>query len=319
MTAIAKKTLIKQTNLAAALREHMDRKSRGGELQILKHMLKSMEISTAALSLPKLGSAPLFLGLSCAMTGIHSGDSAAGIVGPNLAGLIESLTQGVVTAVMPNAGLAERRLLNMVCTLAYSSLICLALNAAAKGIGRLPTNLEAADVKLVNFFTFELAMRLLNSTSALKDSFAVCLEACGASKKAQAIGATLLAQTGMVLAILAGSGKGGMNSAGYIVEEEKGYLKRGANAAMAAIAGLEGMGSINPALSIAISQLKIALNESSQEDVMQALNSLLEISGASLEGLMADIKLLNQVNSTLTWAVDHRHEEESLTGIINVI
>lgn len=318
MTITSSETLSQRSDRLSALHKSMERKSAGADLQILKPLLKAMESTTAALSLPNVGSAPLFLGLSAATIGIYSDESAAGIIGPGLAKVIQALSDGVLDTVIPNIGGGGKKFLTMLCLASYSFITCLASQTASHGVGQFPSTLEAADLKLARFFAFELSLKLINSSSALKEAFAVFIKACGGDKEAQRIGASIFAGVAQLLIILVGS-KEMQKPANYLVAEERIYLKQGVLAAAEAVAKSESEGTINPTVAVAVNQLRIALENNNELAFMEALNDLLEDLNTSLDVVLNDLQQLQRVASMINHVTGHSHDQDSFTGIMNVI
>lgn len=318
MTTTAHTALSQRASKLSSLHKAMERKSSGSELQILKHLLKTMEITTAALSLPKAGSAPLYLGLSAATIGIYTGESETGIIGPGLAKVIHALTEGMSGTMMPGVSESGKQFLAMLCLTSYIFITCLASRTANQGVGQFPSSLEEADLKLARFFAFELSLKIVNSSSALKEAFAVFIEACGGDKTAQNVAASVFAHIGQLLIILAGS-NAGRKSANHLIAEEEIYLKKGLHAAAEAVAKSEREGSINPAVAVAVNQLRIALDDHNETAFMDALNELLESLDTSLEVLINDLQQLHRIATMVIDVTGHSHDEDSFSGIINVI
>lgn len=318
MTTTANTTLSQRASKLSNLHKAMERKSSGSELQILKHLLKTMGITTAAFSLPKVGSAPLYLGLSAATIGIYTEESATGIIGPALAKVIKALTEGMSNTMMPGVSEGGRQFLAMLCLASYVFITCLASRTASQGVGQLPNSLEEADLKLARFFAFELSLKIVNSSSALKEAFAVFIEACGGDKTAQKVAASVFANIGQLLIILAGSNEG-RKPANYLIAEEEVYLRQGIHAAAEAVAKSEREGSINPTVAVAVNQLRIALDDHNETAFMEALNELLESLDTSLEVLLNDLQQLHRISTMVIDVTGHGHDEDSFSGIINVI
>lgn len=317
MTTTVNTTLSQRTDKLSSLYKAMERKSYGNELQILKHLLKAMETTTAALSLPKAGSSPLFLGLSAATIGIYTSESATGIIGPSLAKVIQSLASGLSDATMPGVGVGGQNFLAMLCLASYTFITCLASQTVSQGVGQLP-EMEAADLKLTRFFAFELALKLVNSSSALNEAFKIFIESCGGDKTAQRIGAAILTQVGQLLIILAGSQEA-KKPADHLISEESIYLRQGLNAAAEVVAKNESEGIINPALAVVVNQLRIAVDNNNEAEFIESINDLLESLGTSLEALLIDLQALQRVASMIVHVSGHSHDEDSFTGIMNVI
>lgn len=318
MTTTANNLFSERADKLSSLHKAMERKSSGDDLQILKHLLKAMGVATEALSLPKMGSAPLYIGLSAATIGIYSTESATGIIGPALAKILKAIDTVFSCAIMPEGGIGKQKFLMMLCLATYTSMTCLAAQASGQGVGRLPKNLEAADLKLARFFTFELALKLANSSLVLKEAFTVFIEACGGNKTAQRVGAAILAQIGQLFIILAGS-KEAEKPANYLVADEGIYLRQGIQAAAEAVAKSESEGTVNTVVAVAINQLRIALDEHNETAFMEALNDLLESLDTSLEEVMIDLQEIQRFANMIINATSHSHNDESLTEIMNVI
>lgn len=318
MTTTANAALSQRASKLSSLHKAMERKSSGSDLQILKHLLKTMEITTAALSLPKVGSAPLYLGLSAATIGIYAEESATGIIGPALAKVIKALTESMSSTMMPGANEGGKQFLAMLCLVSYVFITCLASRTASQGVGQFPSSLEEADLKLARFFAFELSLKIVNSSSALKEAFAVFIEACGGDQAAKNIAASVFAQVGQLLIILAGANEG-RKPANYLIAEEEVYLKQGIQAAAEAVAKSEREGNINPAAAVAVNQLRIALDNHNETAFVDALNELLESLNTSLEVLLSDLQQLHRVAAMVIDVTGHSHDEDSFSGIMNVI
>ncbi|MBA3816318.1 MAG: hypothetical protein H0X29_07335 [Parachlamydiaceae bacterium] len=317
MTTTTNATLSQRADKLSNLHRTMKRKSIGSQLQILKHLLKAMEISTTAMSLKQKGSAPLFLGLSVATIGIFKSESALGIIGPALEKIIRALGEGM-KVIMPNVSMGGQQFLSMLCLASYTFIACLASQTASQGVGPLPKSLEGVDLKWARFFSFELCLKLMNSSSALKEAFTVFIDACGGDKIAQRVGASILAQIGQLLIILAGSRESN-KPANYLVSDEGIYLKQGVRSAAEAVLKSESEGIVNSALAVAVNQLRIALDDNNETAFMEALNDLLESQDTSMEELLKDLQELQRTASMIVHVTGHSHDEDSFTGIMNVI
>lgn len=320
MNNTAKTTMSLQAKEIAILRESMERRSTGNDFQILKNWLKAMEVVTGALSLPHTGSAPLFLGLSIANIGIRSADSSGtGFIGPSFSKLIDKLLDGFFTSMMPEADRAKREFLTMVTTATYTFMITLAIQTSTQGVGKFSKEMETVDLKQTQFFAFELVVKLINSAAVPFEWFKLVIEACGGNKKAQEIGAPILAQIGNLLMIIAGSLEGKKPPYELISEEAK-YLNKGIKAAIAAVTTQESGGHSEHAIvaSLAVQQLLLALERHDTENFMEALSGFLESLGTSQNALTADIQRLRLIPNLITYLSEHAHDEELLTGIVNM-
>lgn len=117
--------------------------SHSREMQVLISSLKAMATIAGSLSLPYTGSAPLYLGLSIATTGIDSSTSQTGVIGRSLRTSIDTLIDGIVSTTMPNSNPAERKFLNMLTTLGFATAVGLSFQAAVTDFGPLPVNENA--------------------------------------------------------------------------------------------------------------------------------------------------------------------------------
>lgn len=311
-------TIIRQqAKEIATIREGLDRRHTGNDFQILKNLLKAMETVSGSLSLKYAGTAPLFMGLSMASIGLKCSESETGIIGPSLDKLIDRLVTAITAALIPEANQAQRDFLIMATTATYILMTTIAIQTATQGLGKFSKEMEQIDLKLARFFSYELALKFINSTTAPVEWFTLIIEAAGGNKKAQEIGAPLLGQAGNLLMIIAGTEEGKRASYDVLSEERK-YLNKGVHAAITALASISEINDQTKAASIAAQQLLMALEQQNNEHFIDALSTLLESQGTSLSSLIADIKRLRIIPHLITYLSEHTQDEEVLTGIINI-
>lgn len=315
----AKTTVLQRAKEIAGMREGMERKGTGDDFQILKNLLNAMEMVTGSLSLPNGGTSPLFLGLSIASIGLRSSESDTGIVGPSLSLVIDRLIDGFASTLMPEADKAKRDFLTMTTTATYILMIALALQSTSRGIGKFSKEMSPIDLKQTQFFAYELVLKLINSTDTAQQWFKMVIEVAGGNKRAQEIGGPILGQIGNLLMIIAGTEEGKKPAYDLISEEAK-FLNKGIHAAIAAAATKENseLSEQGTAASLAIHQLLLALEQHNQEDFMEALSALLESLGTTLNALITDIQRLRLIPNLMAYLTEHAHDEEALTGIINI-
>ena len=128
----------KAANQLAAIKSQMDRVSLGSDLQVMRSSINALEIIATALSLPNTKSAPLFLAMSMAAIGLYTSDSIYGILGTNYQSLVDNVTNGVITGLMPNNSKAGKEMLALQVAISLPLFIGISALALNPGYGICP-------------------------------------------------------------------------------------------------------------------------------------------------------------------------------------
>lgn len=303
------------------MHSQLQRSGLGDDLQLLNPMLKAMTIMTAALSLPHTGSASLFLGLSIASIGLK-GDSATGLTGNTFHSLTENVTNGILASLMPNANFGERQMLQLGTTVGLAVLVAIASRSVEGGIGVFPEGDTPTETKSAQFFAFELALLLANSSGSLNDTAKILVETSGGDDAAQAAAGPILGQLATLLMIVAAT-RQGHQPLSHLVEAQRQYLEEGLSAAQQALEEKSDETERNEKASItavAVKLSQIALEQKEFDAFVDAYSSLLESLDTSLDNLTADIDSLRSTAAqTASHLTGHEGDDQPLTGIQNVV
>jgi hypothetical protein len=148
----------------------------GDDLQMLKPMLKTVQLAVDSASLDKV-SPSLFLGMSMASTGINASESSVGIVSKPMQSLVSTLSSGLQENGLKKASHGEKQLLPLL----MNSLF---LSAAA-----LPLAVKAEDGRPL---LSDLSIRLMVESRSLQATTDAIAYVSGAqAKEARAISASL--------------------------------------------------------------------------------------------------------------------------------
>lgn len=305
----------------------------GGSLQILHSTMHAMTAVADSLSLFKTGSGSLFLGLTLSSIGLKTADSEAGIIGNSLGKVFETLANGLMTSLIPNATTAGSRLLEMSLTTGFTSLIGLAALAINPGFGVFPGK-DPITVKSSRFFAFELALLLLNSSGILKSLITPSLQASGASDKTITTANDILSQFANLLLISAGTRDGRQNPA-YLCESTHKYLEKGISASQDVINGTGINQEIldqefqnredaatkqkTDAANVALQQAQIALNEKNYEGFIDSFVNMLEELGTTSENFFKDIDLVSKQTRSIFNTSLKDSDSTQTTVVVNFI
>lgn len=305
----------------------------GGSLQILLSTMHAMTAVASSLSLFTTGAGSLFLGLTIASIGIKTDDSQTGILGNSLGHVFETLSNGLISSLIPNATAAGSRLLEMSLTTGFTALIGLAALVITPGIGVFPGK-DLITVKSSRFFAFELALLLLNSSGVLRGLITPFLQASGANDKSINTANHILSQLANLLLISAGTRDGRQNPA-YLCESISKYLEKGISASHDAInaTGInqeilgeeildqnEGASKQKiDATNVALQQAQIALNEKNYEGFIDSFVNMLEDLGTTSEDFFKDIDTINKQTRSIFNTSFKDSDSEQTTTVVHFI
>lgn len=180
----------------------------GENFQIAKPMLETMSLMAAA-STMETGSPQLLIGLSVAMIGINSKDSAAGILSKGFISLKDMFSDLLSSSLLPKADTGSRLLLPLLVTSAFL--------ASVGFIDATKSDAAQGDFPLL------LALNFVVSSGLLTTIGTGIVEAGGADEKTKKVGGRILACASLLLMIHAASADN-RDLALLLVENEKPYL-----------------------------------------------------------------------------------------------
>ncbi|MBA2727044.1 MAG: hypothetical protein H0U49_02590 [Parachlamydiaceae bacterium] len=293
------------------LSDQFDRVGAGGEFLVLGHTLHAAELATAALLLGNLGTAALLFGLSNATYGLEKGTSFLGLVGPSYSAFTQSISEGISSIYLGDVNAGQEMIFK---TLLDTTLLTTLLLASIMYDGntqKVQKDLTPAEVSEINF-SHELTVDFLASSGMLSEIGNLIAKESGASETKQASMAALI-ETSLMLLLIAPSIKGGdFDSIGPllngITDKLTGSLAKG-------MQGLKGSETISQALKVALQQLEIALNNKDLGALQNALKKSLELTTATTEGFIADLKDLKHTAHTTSDNLDVSANNTATTHI----
>lgn len=304
----------KAADLLASISSQLARIGTDTDLQILQPTLKALEIVATSLALPHTHSASLFIALSIAAIGLKAQDSETGVIGPSLAILLDSLSQGVSTGTMPDQTPAGHAFFGLLNAFSVAAFISLASQTVETGLGIFPMR-DPQDGANARFFTFEAALELAINSGFVPELYRTFIEASGGGEKAQMTGSSIAAPLIYLFAILSGA-QAVKHAPTDLISSQASHLDRGLIAGEEVSEQVDNEQAI--ATTIAIKQAIIALSNHDYEEFLGIFNGLLESIGTSLEALQTDIETIRQFAATVV-RVTRERDEENPTGIVHVI
>lgn len=264
----------------------------GDQLLILGQTIHAAKIVTQALSMEQSGSAALSLALALSTSGIKSSESSLGILGNHLSNLSESLISGIQQATGNKLSSGSAALLNNLSTVAFSTALLLGnLHYDSLAAGQKGT--EAKVVSDTNF-SYSLLLSLLVGSKTLSSISNSILQASEIKGSASPAASTLLS-TGMLLNLIFACVSGSnLSSTEPLLKGQNGALKEAIDAAnLLTSEGLQAnaLSDENAEhLQVYLQQAAIALEQEDTEGFMNAMNSSLELTGATNDGVANDLK-----------------------------
>lgn len=276
----------------SALEGQFDRLYGGDQLLMLGQTIHAAKTTAQALSMEQPGSAALVITLSLVTSGNKPSESSLGVLGNNLSTISEALTSGIQQATGSKLSSGSAALLNNLSTVAFATLLLLgdlhydALSASQKGTG--------AKVASDTNFSYGLLLNMLVDSKALSSISNSILQASEIKGSASSATATLLA-TGMLLSLIFASVSGqNLSSSEQLFKGQNPAFKEAIDAANQLVSDglLAGTLSGENAehLQVYLQQAAIALEQEDTEGFMSALNSSLELTGATTDGFVDDLK-----------------------------
>lgn len=163
-------------NRATALSNLFARVDRGKDLQILSPMLQAMAAAASALALTPT-TPSLYFGMKLGTKGLFKGDSATGLLGPELQALLKALMGGVLPSALKGAGIAKQQMLLMLLLGTLSGAGTLGALIAEFGIG--PSSTKEGDNRVNRRFEFALLLKMIASSGIFKNLGKTIADASG--------------------------------------------------------------------------------------------------------------------------------------------
>lgn len=304
----------KAANQLAAISSQLQRISLGNDLQLLLSTITSLQIVATSLALPETRTAPLFLALSISSIGLYTSQSPLGMIGPNLEKLINNLSLGLVTGLMPVNNKAGNELFSLMVTSSLVALVGLASLTVDSGLGIYPRR-DAFGINAAHFFAFEAALQLAVSSKFIDIFYQEAIAVSGGNAEAQIRGSTVLGQVAVLLMVLSGS-LAAHQSPLRLLENLSNYLSLGIKAAGDIERNAESDQTV--ATAIALKLFSIALESNDYEGFLDAFNTFLENLGISQDALKADIAKINSVAGGIA-GLNTENLDSHLTGITHIV
>lgn len=311
-----RETALKALELLSTLNGQLANVSLGNDLQILQTTLTAMETILTAIAQPNIALGTLYLSLSMAMIGINSAENETGIVGPDLAAVLQTLSQAVSEGLIPENEWPGAQLLSKLVTASVLIYTSLAALAVTEGIGPVP-NKDVAPTAADRFFSFELIVALTVNSGVIQEIYKEAITASGGDATAQDSGSVVLAQLAHLFIILAGA-QMAQQSPDSLLEDNSKNLKDGIDTA-AELNTTTPDSEVEVAYSVALGQMQIAIENKDYDGLIQALDGLVESFGVPPEKLQTDIAGLGTFISDLFNVAGQVNSDEMTTGTTNVV
>ena len=166
-------------NRATSLSNLFARVDRGKDLQIMSPMLQAMAAAASALALTPT-TPSLYFGMKLGTKGLFKGDSASGLLGPELEALLKALMGGVLPGALKGAGIAKQQMLLMLLLGTLSGAGTLGALISEFGIG--PSSGKEEEKKANCRFEFGLLLKMIASSGVLKNLGLALADASGVEK-----------------------------------------------------------------------------------------------------------------------------------------
>lgn len=283
----------------------------GSDLSIIRHTWDIMTTVAAAKSL-EAGPSSLMLGLAFATSGIYSSNSQSGIIGPALENIINQLSGGLVSAFVPDATQGGKVLLREIITAALIGCIGASSIIAQTGLGSSgAVELDSAAAKALSF---DLVMRLVNSTGVLNTFFENIAGSIGAKGESANMLANTLSVAFMTMMLVYGGN----------IQGETGSLIHSLNEALQTnISSISEVISQNmdadqtSSVDVALQQAKLALEDQDPSAFLGAITNLFEQMGISSTQLNQDLAQITKTTSLIQSSfAEGMWNQTKLTGII---
>lgn len=167
-------------NRATSLSNLFARADRGTDLQILSPMLQAMAAVASALALTPT-TPSLFFGLKLGTKGLFKGESATGLLGPELQALLKALMGGVLPSSLKGAGIAKQQMLLMLLLGTLSGAGTLGSLMSEFGIGP-STGKSEVEKKAARRFEFSLLLKMIATSEIFKNLGASIADASGVTE-----------------------------------------------------------------------------------------------------------------------------------------
>jgi len=291
--------------------------SLGNDLQVLQPTFQTLGAVAASLSLPNTGSAPLYLALTLALTGINSSESSTGVIGPSLDAVMNALISGFLAGPLEELTPAGQSFFSMLLKASYTAIIGLSGLAVQNGLGFYPTS-EETDA--AQYFAFELATELTISSDLLGELFIEVMSASGENDPAtNGVSSSVLAQIASLLVILTGAQEGGQPPSALIAAEED-YLNKGLVSAQELLEQIQTeQNALAATAAIALQQSQIALQERDYEQFLDAYVNVMESLNTSPTALFNDLNTIAAKAKMMATVISQGNSDQNLTNIIHVV
>lgn len=311
----ARRAAEKAADQLATIASRLERISLGSDLQMMIATVKSLEMIATSLSLPNIQTAPLFLALSLASIGLYSSESPIGLLGPNYASLINQLSQGLISGLMPNHNKAGKELFTLTIIASLTAFISLASLAVNTGLGPYPVK-DSKTLEDTHFFAFEAAIHLAVSSGFIETFYKEMIDAAGGDLTAQNLGSATLAQVAHFLMILSGSLTGNRTPQG-LIESQADHLLKGIFTAEEIEKKAENDQTV--VAGIALKLFTLSLEAHDYEGFLDAYHNLIENIGVSQDALKAEITTINTAGEAIAGLSTTENLDTHLTGIMHII
>lgn len=312
--------------------DQYNRVSPGDDLRILGALLSSMQLVMIAAASAANASPSFFLGLSMGSVGIYSSDSISGMITPSLSMAIKGLTVGVIALLIPNAGLAvEKQLeLTIATTILGAMTVAIMVQNEAKNNkqeensnNQTTTEKQAIEEQAKKFAT-QLTLTLIVHSGVINSTLSALVDTFGLVPAQQKYLENTLNLLALATIALASTPEGNPDSASSLFDSLQGsmvkHLTSLSDLVSEQIMNQTIQGEIAQRVGISLEQAKQALEKGKADDFIFALLSITAPLGADAVLLMDGIKELKSSTSNLIQLLSGSIEDQTNTQTkINII
>ena len=166
----------------SSLASQIDAMNLGDDLQMLGPTVKALDNVVASLTLPYIGSAPLYLSLAMS--------NPQDVPGSSLTTLLKLIGNGIEQSALNNPSAAAKAFFNNLLYAAILSLLGTNGEIAKQSSGSYPT-LDAGDLSIATSFASELLLTAAASSGMLEQMFKEAVAVSGGNDQAQQLGELL--------------------------------------------------------------------------------------------------------------------------------
>lgn len=289
-------------------------KDNGSELQLLGSFVNALNLLSSALTTEK-GNPSLMLAASLGSIGLETSKSAAGVLGPGLAAINQSVSAGLSALYLPEGTPGEKNLLTQLLQLSSVYGLGLGSSFASADYGE-----ASLDYPKLNQFGYEAGLAFLSNTTALPKFFGLLGTAAGLPADSIA-GASKAMTASFLLQLVFTGAKGNPSTFESLVNLVSGPLAKSVTDIEQDLnAGISNgliSGDKANAINVGLTHARLALENDDYDGFLTSLHALLDAFGTGADQIQKDLKAIKANGEVIQNAFSGAAKEgsEGITGI----